>query len=111
MAKHEEQDCDVCLAEEQKASSSDFVINKTKIIDRVILPECKCWFCDVVFTSSTEQLHHFSNFHQCEYCPRVFENTNTKNEHESDFHCHYCKKYVDQNSERSNHQNDCSHRI
>ena len=107
MLKHTEQDCNVCLTEQLKSSESDFTINRTRILEKLILPKNECWYCEMEFSNTDEQLKHFSEFHECHFCQDTFETIELKGQHEADYHCQYCKKYMDIRV-KINHEINCS---
>ena len=107
MLKHEEQDCDICLAEEQKSPESDFKINRTKILDKLIIPKNECCICKLKFQSINEQMVHFSQCHECELCGFGFRNADAIAKHENENHCLYCKKYFRYEIQTFDHQKDC----
>ena len=107
MLHHEEQDRDVCIAEQEKSSESILKINKTKILDKMILPQKECWICEKTFGNDVEQLKHFSCFHECSLCGIGFEGIEVLKEHERNYHCQYCKKYFYHTIYKDDHQSNC----
>ena len=90
MLQHNEIDCELCIAEREKNSGSDFKILRRRLFDKVILPKNECWFCNIKFENIDEQLHHFSELHECDLCTRTFENIHEKHKH---CHCTHCPKF------------------
>ena len=103
MSKHEiEHNCEVCLLEEAKSPS--LKINRTKIIERVILPSDECWICDLKFDDSDSQVNHFAEHHECEFCSNYCDSLSKKSKHLLDEHeCPICGKCFEKNDLRNDH--------
>ena len=105
--KHESYDCKICFAEEQKSPGSGVKINRTKILEKVILPKNECWFCDITFDSNYQQKRHFSEIHECSLCGIGFECVADIAEHENNYHCQHCKKLFHYTHDKHFHEEEC----
>ena len=107
--KHETYDCKICFAEEQKSPGSGVKINRTKILEKVILPKNECWFCDITFDSNYQQKGHFSEIHECNFCGIGFECVADIKEHENNYHCVHCKKLFHYTHDKyfHDHEEEC----
>ena len=70
LAKHEEEDCDVCHKEEAK--SKTLKLNKTKILQKEFIPSNQCWNCNLTFEDGDAQAQHFLDEHECQFCSDEF---------------------------------------
>ena len=59
-------DCDVC--QEEEAKSKTLKLNKTKILQKEIIPSNHCWICDLTFQDGEAQAKHFLDGHECQFC-------------------------------------------
>ena len=84
-------------------------MNRTKLVDRLILPLKECWVCKKTFQETEKQLKHFSEFHSCKLCGDNFED---KNDHIRNFHCQYCMESFKGDGcnicRKSDHELDCN---
>ena len=82
---HEQRDCQVCSREEEKSIQAGIPapkFNKSKLIQRQILPANHCWICIEDFPDSKAQILHFSQKHECDSCRKYFDNETEKENHE-----------------------------
>ena len=83
-------DCDVCHKEESK--SKTLTLNKTKILQKEIIPSNQCWHCNLTFEDGDAQVQHFLNEHEflCPTCNALFETDLLLKKHVFDEHHHVC---------------------
>ena len=63
--KHEKvRYCQVC--EEEELKSPALKIQRTKLLEKVILPLNECWICDFKINDTDLQVEHFSEYHECD---------------------------------------------
>ena len=91
LAKHEEEDCDVCHKEEAK--SKTLKLNRTKMLQKEIIPSNQCWICNLTFEDGQSQVEHFLDEHECQFCSyEFFVDLASKKKHFSEKHkmCEHC---------------------
>ena len=101
-------DCDVCQKEEAK--SKTLKLNKTKILQKAIIPSNKCWNCNLTFQDGDTQVKHFLDEHECQFCdgfygPWFFEDPALKKKHFSEKHaiCDHCGDVFEYWSDKEDH--------
>ena len=97
-------DCDVCHKEEAK--SKTLKLNKTKILEREIIPSNQCWNCNLAFQDGEAQVQHFLDEHECQFC-RIdwyFKDPVLKKKHFSEEHvCEHCGEVFEHKYYKENH--------
>ena len=102
-------DCNICHKEEAKSKS--LKLNKTKILEREIIPYNQCWNCNVTFRDGEAQLQHFLDEHECQFCigsrwfHYYFEDPVLKKKHDSEKHaiCDSCGCVFENTFEKEDH--------
>ena len=98
-------DCDVCHKEEAK--SKTLKLNKTKILEKVIIPSNQCWNCNLTFENGEAQVQHFLNEYECQFCSYnwYFEDPALKKKHFSEHHaiCDHCGDVFEYWSDKEDH--------
>ena len=110
MKRHEEEDCDVCQKEESK--SKTLKLNKTKIIQKEIIPFKKCWDCHLDFEDEDAQIQHLRNEHECQLCDdyTYFTDPAYKKKHHSIEHvCEICGKCLESKTKKRRHKIKTNH--
>ena len=102
-------DCNVCNKEEAK--SKTLKLNKTKILQKEIIPSNECWICNLVFQDGEVQVQHFLDNHECQVCEKLSENAALKEEHFSEDHvCDHCGKVFKNKYYKEKHKAGLKHR-
>ena len=84
-------DCDVCQKEESKSKTLE--LNKSKILQKEIIPSNQCWICNLTFQDGGTQVQHFINEHECTLCGKLFDDVALKKKHFSLEHvCDHCEE-------------------
>ena len=114
MATHEEKDCNICYLEEAK--SIGLKLNKTKILQKEIIPYNVCWNCNLTFQDGYAQVQHFLDEHECQFCdgsyvhvnPWYFDDLDSKKKHISENHaiCSQCGEAFKNYWDKRNHYNE-----
>ena len=96
-------DCDVCQKEEAK--SKTLKLNKTKILQKAIIPSNQCWNCNLTFQDGETQVKHFLDEHECQACGELFDNVALKEEHFSEEHaiCDVCGEIFENDYKKDYH--------
>ena len=78
--------CKICQEEEEK--SKTLKLQRTSLIERVILPKNECWICNLKFDNTNNQIKHFSLIHECDSCQGFFDNSKAKKRHVCEWKLH-----------------------
>lgn len=93
--KHENEDCEICRKEELKSfgrKGAPIKLNRTKLLNQIVLPQNECMFCKSFFDNVEDQLEHLTLYHKCEHCSAAVKD---QKEHEKDEHeCRYCGAFL-----------------
>ena len=91
-------------------------LNKTKILQKEIIPYNECWNCNLTFQDGDAQVQHFLDEHECQFCdgsyvhvnPWYFYDLDSKKTHISENHaiCSQCGEAFKNYWNKRNHNNE-----